>query len=110
MPFGQARGLLILSSDHFSYMYLLIPSDGSAAAVVDPYDRASALPLGSGSAHADPRAAKKIIAAAEKEGVKIGPQVITTHHRASLASRPLPRVADSLSACAPKFFLSTARS
>jgi len=45
-----------------NYMYLLIPSDGSAAAVVDPYDP------------------KKIIAAAEKEGVKIGQQVITTHH------------------------------
>lgn len=29
------------------------------------------------------RAAKKIIAAAEKEGVKIGEQLITTHHRAS---------------------------
>jgi len=45
-----------------NYMYLLIDESTKTAAVVDPYDP------------------KKLVAVAEKEGVKLGKQLITTHH------------------------------
>jgi len=45
-----------------NYAYLLIDDDTKTAAAVDPYN------------------VKKVIAAAEKEGVKLGEHLITTHH------------------------------
>jgi len=45
-----------------NYAYLLIDEETKTAAAVDPFD------------------VKKVIAAAEKEGVKLGEHLITTHH------------------------------
>lgn len=53
-----------------NYAYLLVDPSTNTAAAVDPYD------------------VKKVVAAAEKEKVKLGEWLITTHHHADRSSSP----------------------
>lgn len=64
-----------------NYAYLLIDESTKKAAAIDPFDGAYGLRHLFSIAHTIVTA-QKVKDAAEKEGVTLGEQVITTHHHA----------------------------